>query len=267
MEITTEQQETVCNNGTSECIPDEEFGEIFQKIEKKPKKVISNIDRKKVMKKIGCEDELCVAKKVMPQLVKDYFKPKGPRNNDNLLSNFDIDDVLDGWCKSKFPTFYHIYYQMIDFGKTNSELARVDVAAMFHEKNYNCMGVVLNTDVSSGRGKHWFCMFVDWRKKNKGQHKDDRDLLTLEYFNSSGNKPRPEVEGWLIATHHRLAAANIKSEIIQNRRQHQIDSNTECGPYSLYYIWSRLHGVPYTKFHNKRIEDKDMYKFRKVLFR
>ena len=211
-----------------------------------------------IIKEVGCDNEICAAKKLNPKLVKEYFKIKGPANNDDLLSNFDIDDVLYGWSVSSFPNFYHIYYQMIDFAKNKTELAKIDVAKMVAENKYNCLGVVLNTDVSTGAGKHWFCLFVDWRNKPK---------VTVEYFNSSGNRPMREVQGWLIATNQYLKTAGFNSEIIMNSLQHQRDSDTECGPYSLYYIWSRLHDVPYSLFNEKRIKDSEMLEFRKVLFR
>ncbi len=218
----------------------------------------SGLTKEKIIKEVGCDNELCAVKKLDPKLVKGYFKVKGPANNDNLLSNFDIDDVLDGWATSSFPNFYHIYFQMIDFAKNRTELAKIDVTEMVKENKYNCLGVVLNTDVSTGPGKHWFCMFVDWREKPN---------VSVEYFNSSGNRPMREVQGWLIATNQYLNTAKFNSKIVMNSIQHQKDSDTECGPYSLYYIWSRLHGVPYTVFDESRITDAQMLEFRKVLFR
>jgi hypothetical protein len=48
--------------------------------------------------------------------------------------------------------------------------------------------------------------------------------------------------------------------------QHQKD-NSSCGPYSLYYIISRLEGVPFISFEKNRIPDNVMWDFRHHLFR
>jgi hypothetical protein len=43
--------------------------------------------------------------------------------------------------------------------------------------------------------------------------------------------------------------------------------NSSCGPYSLYYIISRLEGVSSDAFQKNRIPDHKMWEFRKILFR
>ncbi len=132
---------------------------------------------------LSCDSESCILSN--PTIVdssgeshvnkiKDFnFKPEGPRNSTELLSNYNIDDVLDQWEK-QYDGFYHIYFQMIDFDYVGTELATVDVSHLIRQ-NYKTMGVVLNTDVSTGGGIHWFCLFCDLTARP----------ITLEYFNSS----------------------------------------------------------------------------------
>ena len=213
------------------------------------------------MDKLDCLNESCVVKKVLPiedgdNVLTKYFKPAGPRNTTELLDNFNIDDVLEMWAKTKFPRFYHVYYQMIDFEDYNGELAKVDISKLI--KKYDSLGVVMNTDVSTGSGIHWFCLYCDLSAKP----------VTLEYFNSSGNPPRKQIQAWLIRTKQLLAEKKIACDIIRvSNIEHQKDTETECGPYSLYYIWSRLNGIPYKHFDQSRIKDKKMQEFRETLFR
>lgn len=93
---------------------------------------------KEVLKqKTGCETEACILKHniIKPKLgedlvrnaLKEYYKPKGPANSTEWLSNVDIDTVLEQMQKKYTDKkFKHINYQMIDFSKTRSELATMD---------------------------------------------------------------------------------------------------------------------------------------------
>ena len=156
----------------------------------------------KVKNLFNCESESCIFKqkdfmnfaKLDNYILEKLFKPSGPANNYALLSNFNIDGVLDDLTK-RFPErkFYHIPFQMRDFEKVGSELAEVDLFDLF-ESGTKTFGVVLNTDWSSGGGIHWFCIF--------GEHYGDK--IVIEYFNSSGKQPLPEVQAWLHKTKHYL---------------------------------------------------------------
>ena len=208
----------------------------------------------KAKEQLGCDSESCVITRTLdePKEVLDkYFLPAGPRSSKELLDNFNIDDVLEMW-KKQFDGFYHIFYQMIDFNECGTELARIDLAELKRD-GYKSVGVVLNTDVSTGRGIHWFCIFCDLTVTP----------ATVEYFNSSGNPPRPEVHAWLVKTKKMMP---VKVIIVSNI-EHQKDTETECGPYALYFIWSRLNGISYKEFDKKRIKDSVMFAFRKTLFR
>ena len=49
----------------------------------------------------------------------------------------------------------------------------------------------------------------------------------------------------------------------------QIDSETECGPYTIFYIYERLRGTSYKQFNPKyysRVKDNTVTTFRKYLF-
>ncbi len=152
---------------------------------------------------------------------------------------------------------------MIDFAKTRTELSKINLYKLI-EDGYDCMGVVLNTDVSTGRGKHWFCLYCDLNHSGKPD-----DPITIEFFNSSGFEPRPEIIVWMESTcHDMMSKYDIYCKIINvaNGRQLQF-SRTECGVWSLVYILSRLCNHEPEWIIKVKANDNDMIKYRKKLFR
>jgi hypothetical protein len=141
---------------------------------------------------LNCKSESCILKRKdfvefaginnLRQILDEYFKPEGPSTKFGLLSNFNIDNVLEQLGKKfEHRKFLHIPFQMRDFERVGTRLATVDLAEEFKNGGYKTFGVVFNTDWSTGRGLHWFCAF--------GEHYGDR--IVLEYFNSSGRPPLP----------------------------------------------------------------------------
>lgn len=208
------------------------------------------------------------------EVAKD-FKPAGPRDTTSLLSNYNIDDVLQRWA-AEFQDFCNCPFSMIDFEQEDYQFGRAcmpivhrgnEAQVVFDSKSGNLQTVtrkcktfacVLNTDYSAGKGKHWVCVFVDMRG----------DTWSVEYFNSAGNPPAPAVVRWM-----EKAAAALREEFATQKVEtivvssicHQ-ESNTECGVYVLYYIRTRLEGVPYTHYRKWRVDDVAMTKFREHLF-
>lgn len=207
------------------------------------------------------------------------FKPPGPRTGNQLLSNFNLDDVLQQWAVA-FPGFFNLPFCMIDFAETGGSLASVDFAGVLDGREAQMLAgggrvrrpcstfaCALNTDVSTGGGKHWVAIFGDCR---------GRGVWRLEYFNSAGNPPAAAVARWQEATRARLLAfrrlhpqrfgdADIETVSVTDVR-HQ-DSQTECGVYILYYIRARLEGRPSSEFCGTRIADAAMERFRAHLYR
>ena len=159
--------------------------------------------------------------------------------------------------KYKSKNFLHIEFQMRDFEKANGSLSKIDMVEEY-KKGVRCFGVIFNTDVSSGNGEHWFAIFGDFSKTP----------LTIEYFNSSGDDPLPEIAKWMKDTKNKLEKELKKpaKDVIVTKLINQED-NHSCGSYSLYYIISRLEGVPFEYFTKNIIGDKKMHEFRYHLFR
>lgn len=199
------------------------------------------------------------------KILKTIFKLEGPADTVELLSNFDIDNTLEQWMELAPELYnkkcYHIPYKMIDFKHTGKELYYLDIKELM-DNEYCCFYCVLNTDVSSGRGKHWFCVFGDLEHEGT-----EEDPVIIEYFNSSGFPPRKEIVDWFnhieaeMFKGHRLVVE--RKIVVQNRLQY---SKTECGVWSIAYILNRLRGRPHNWFEKKNINDEDMYECRNYIF-
>jgi len=204
------------------------------------------------------------------------FKIKGPRNSTNWLSNYDIDKTLQDWA-CKFEDFFPCPFAMIDFDRTNDALNRYNLANIYLGKYpkmtilgnikipYRTFGCAINTDISTGSGKHWMVLFVDMRGNAE---------WTIEFFNSAGNGPQKSIVRWMQRTKNELELLikninrNIKVTIVPIYKIEHQESNTECGLYTLFYIRCRLEHVPYSRFlEGSEIPDESMIEFRKHCFR
>jgi hypothetical protein len=217
----------------------------------------------------GCDSESCTIRRLLPgreadAILQTYFKPSGPGTGEQLLSNFNIDDVLVQYSKTH-PEFMHIPFQMIDFDSVGSELSKIKLHTLI-KNHIKYAGCVINTDITAPghNGIHWFALFIDLSRAGT-----NNDPYTIEYFNSSGRLPVEEIQIFARRLQQELTEYMPNSHcefVIASRVQHQRDKHS-CGPYALYYIISRLNGVPYTWFQKNVVTDDRMHEFRRHLFR
>jgi len=204
-----------------------------------------------VVKKIGHAQASAV--------LQNNFNPPGPYNNNAWLSNVHLDSKQEQYAKHSKELFGKKYtycpFQMIDFATTGGELTSIDIVSV--SKKYDCFGVIFNTDYSSGRGIHWFCVYCDF----------NCDPISIEYFNSSGGPPKPQVSDWMHKAKTQLLLSNREAQIIIIPKRQLQYSNSECGVWSLMYIQSRLEGKPPSYFEDNYALDSDMLIFRSNLFR
>lgn len=212
--------------------------------------------------RVGCDTEICVLKsgpfhehvarragaaglKAVEREVATAFKPPGPRDSLRWLSNVEIDRVLQMWAATEFAALYNHPYSMIDFDRTGGTLARVAVGDILDGRAPQSLGAwggtvqrpcdtfacIVNTDVSTGPGKHWVAVFGDCRGA----------AWSVEYFNSGGNPPSRQVTAWMERTAAALreragGRAVATAAVTKVRHQHE---KSECGLYALYYVRCR----------------------------
>lgn len=223
---------------------------------------------------LGCGTEVCVLRRLEGKLgrslvereIRANLKVEGPTGT-GLLTNVNIDAVMSQWAL-KYRTFFAYNFNMRNYKQysfRNGEvlnapdtLATVDWSDLIAgSPAWETGACVANTDVYQNMGKHWIALFVDLRGK---------DHASVEFFNSSGNSPQPEYLDWLIKTKLQVESTGRNAKIIKCcsiRHQH---SMTECGVYSLFYIYARLNGVPAEYFMERPVPDQLMFEFRQHLF-
>lgn len=231
--------ESECLNESKVCL--EPKGIAMAKEITKEKNPELAVEKMKVI--TGCIGEKCVAQKLG---VSGAFKPDGPRYGTALISDSNIDNVLATWTK-EFPKFYHYTYCMDDFYNTGSSLTDVPFDVVL-SKGYKSAACILNTDISTGRGLHWRCLYMT--------------PSSIEYFNSSGNPPTNSVLRYMLEQKAKIPSLEL---VYGTGIVHQA-LKTECGIYCLYFIRKRLEGTSYDFFKYKRIDDLDVQEFRKRIF-
>jgi hypothetical protein len=200
------------------------------------------------------------------------LKVEGPTDS-KLLSNINIDSTLQQWT-IRWSDFYPYNFHMLNYASYSYRNGRVvhkpDTLAtlpfddLYYGRTgrvYRCAACVINTDTYQGPGQHWMALFADARGVK----------WSVEFFNSSGNSPAPEWVNWMEKT------KTIMENILTNSDHNSVEmvkvssirhqkSRSECGLYSLFYIWARLNGVPYEYFSENHIPDQLMFEFRQHLF-
>jgi len=252
-----------------------------------------------IMRKMGCQDEACVLDRAVKMKVlttaeagiekQIAFKQKGPTDA-SLFNDSVIQAQLYAWMY-QFPSFWAYNFNMRNFSECCIRSGRVlhqpdtlatlrccDLfegqiphpvgmddtecsMAMLEEKRANgmrCAACVINSDTYDGTGKHWMALFVDMREP----------IWTIEFFNSAAIRPESEWMEWMLKTKHELKKLKPTAQVnlvCACKIWHQ-HSKTECGPYSLFYVWARLNGISSKYFLDNVVPDQLMFEFRQHLF-
>ena len=258
---------------------------------------------RELMRKTHCTDEKCVLAAarnmhilsaaeagIEEQIV---FKRDGPIDT-SLFNDSVIQSQLYSWMY-QFRDFWAYNFNMLDYAemsmrhghvaKTPDTLATINWEDMFagrisdpvgmqitpaaramldyKKKNgIRCSSCIINSDIYNGPGKHWMALFVDARDNSATPH------WTIEFFNSAAVRPESEWLEWMVKTkselHHVNPSANI--EIVCVCKIWHQHSRSECGPYSMFYTWARLNGIPANYFLENVVPDQMMFEFRHHLF-
>jgi hypothetical protein len=193
-------------------------------------------------------------------------KPKAPQswksNPEEWLSSVDIDAVEKQFA-ALFSDYYYVGTVPIDFGKKSEtgacivdSLCSLNIEGLYN-KGYRRIGIVFNTDVSTGPGQHWIALYCDIRP--------ELVFPRVTFFDSYAERPSKEVVNLMKRWKISWDATKIHSNPMAttyNKTRHQYD-NSECGMYCLYFHYCCLLGIPM----QKRIPDEVVRGFRGALFK
>ena len=219
------------------------------------------------------DDELCwVDQEFMKRDVdiQKYYKPIKPAGQTQWLATSDINNVLKQY-EQKYDDFSFMGTVPIDFATIIEEYKNMDFCSLYkgkglHLRNkttYNNkpirrFGFVFNLDPHDQRGSHWVSMFLDLTCKTP----------FIGYFDSYGFVPIPKeidefMDGLILAVKNCIRMT-ITKRINTIRHQHK---NTECGVYSLYFVYNCLIGRTFDDITEDIILDDAVNKWRDRFFR
>lgn len=243
----------------------------------------------------SCQDDLCrinVGKKVnaispleAKRYLKIYKKPSGPTGNE-LFSDATIHGILFPWMY-RFLDFYAYNFNMLnfrqqsldEFGNVLNEPDTLETVPFSSLRNrlvcpkrfsstewasleklkagkIRTSACIINSDVYTGTGKHWMALFVDIRTSP----------ATVEFFNSAAIMPERQWLYWLNKTKGELEQDGYTVNVVPVCQIWHQHSRTECGPYSVFYVWARLNGISPQYFIKNPVPDQLMFDFRSHLF-
>lgn len=187
------------------------------------------------------------------------------QNKNTWLDEDDIARVMKCFQKN-FVKFHYIHPPPIDFDERdpiNKQRCAYSILCNYNYKDlaskYNTFGVIFNTDVNDGPGKHWVALFVDLVKGE------------ISYFDSVGDEPPKEVNKLIKRLkkqgneYFKMNGLNRKIKININRTQHQHE-RTECGVYCLTFIYYMLKIGEFDHFNSRPIYDFDIETLRGYFF-
>ena len=267
------------------CLPHDLLKKVGNIINKLPQcsKIDCNCNPDTLYKKICCEikkisdckDEKCwktidlIMSKLSKHEVdgfKSSFKPQMPeewKNEPNKwLNTLDIDAVMEQY-EQAFSTFKYFGATPIDFKKKKnnsclvSDLCNINLKRLL-DRDYESIGMVFNTDDSSGSGQHWFSMYVDLKGKNLKKP-------SIYYFDSVANEAPDEIIELVQKLQKQSEHIKHPLDVLYSDIQHQY-GDTECGIYCLHFLTEMLQGKSFKRYINNKKSDKEIEIFRKIFF-
>lgn len=193
-------------------------------------------------------------------------RPKAPAewkvNPEEWLSSTDI-DKLEKQFEKLFADYKHVGTFPMDFDVKNetgkclvSALCSMDIRSL-SRNGKNQIGIIFNTDVSTGPGEHWVAVFCDIRP--------ELAYPRMTYFDSYAQKPEKEIKRLMKRWKEQWDSSGVHSQpmkLTYNKTRHQY-KDSECGMYCIYFHYCCLTSIPM----EERVPDDVVNSFRRMLFR
>ena len=227
-------------------------------VEKGDSKKVWSAIQKRLAKRCKGGVPQCVIQSMMS-------KPGAPSswkaNPEEWLSSSDIDKVQKEYVKL-FPAYKYLGCVPIDFDKQSSlgtclvdSLCSLDIGEIYRQ-GYSQIGIVFNTDVSTGPGQHWIAVFCDISPS--------LEYPRMTYFDSYAHKPEKEIQRLMKRWKEQWDALKVHGKgmvLSYNKTRHQYQ-DSECGMYCLYFHYCCLADISM----EERVPDEVVRGFRGVLF-
>jgi len=205
------------------------------------------------------------------KLHKQTFKPKGPRNTNEWLNTFDINDIFVQYEKI-YPDFKFMGAHPIDFDNIKlcgiRDMSFIDLI----KKGKFRLGFIFNLDRHDQSGSHWVSLYAHLLK---GQ---------IYFVDSVGDEPKSEINALMnrikkfceTNTRHYFCEHNEQLEACKNilnkvdmrcnKTQHQ-HGGSECGVYSTSFILRFLDGETFEDITGNKVSDEEIELCRASYFR
>jgi hypothetical protein len=221
----------------------------------------------------SCWMDQAFVKGMDPQLhqkLQKRFKPKKPtaweRNPTEWLNTNDIYSVMNQYEEGD-KTFRFVGVFPIDFAQqttpgrcVSQEMCTLDLEKEWKDGKRR-LGIVFNTDKSSGPGIHWISLYIglDPKRKNYG----------IFFYDSVASKPPAPLAAYMKTLHNELKRLHTRSkkkcEIKINTRRRQY-KGYNCGVFAMVFQTLMLR-TEFDKVCKMMGYDDDVQKFRDTLYR
>ncbi len=203
--------------------------------------------------------------------LQEYYRPPMPKTRYQWLSTDNINKALKRYEKVH-KDFAYMGTVPIDFDSITEEYMKLnfcdlyngrgmslnDGKQLFERRQIRRFGFVFNMDPHNKKGSHWVSMFMDL----------SIDDPYIGYFDSYGYcPPPPQITNLMDRLKQQVSSClgiNIVKKCNTIRHQH---GHTECGVYSLYFIYKCLQGESYESICENIILDDDVNLFRELFYR
>lgn len=256
-----------------------------------------------IKKETNCATDECILSVIdIPAHVSEQLKRESLKTpavslaGSYWINNTEIDTCMSQ-LRKQYPGFAHTFIHMSDmktfppnniqsFDYPVFQVDQIDFGQCFKQalegsssckslSTYNnvplrSVGIVFNTDSSSGSGQHWFAVYIS--RDAIDPQNTSKPLIRIEVFNSAGSEIRSNTfqRFWRQKQIEITKSTGCRCEYgLVSTVKHQKDDTGNCGSYSLFYIYSRLNGCAPSEFNVPRaiVGDKSMELFRSVLFK
>lgn len=191
-------------------------------------------------------------------VIQNYYRPPRPTNPRKWLSTSDIDDVLKQY-ERLYNDFFFMGTVPLDFDTVIEAYKQMNLCSNRNRRGHPVTkyGFVFNLDPHDKNGSHWVSMFLRLDMINP----------VIGFFDSYGHPPPAQIKRLIERLRKQaLDCFGIHLNYKCNTVQHQ-HKNTECGVYSLYFIFQCLRGISFEEITEHIILDDDVNQFRKFFFR